>query len=110
MPLEVKTLSRLPKNLKSQSSSVWIPRILWALEYAKINHIGTISAARISRILINEGGMDVPDTNVARAFREFKGKSHIEIYFTRIGKCYSITSEGSRYILSLIKSEYDGCE
>lgn len=100
-------LPRLPRNLKL-NSSVWVPRILWALEYAAVNRRGSITAAQIAQILTEEGDVDVPNTNVARAFREFKPE--IEVYFTRHGKRYSITKEGSAVIRSCILSEYSDDE
>lgn len=102
--VQIKPLPRLPRNLKFHDS-VWVPRILWVLEYAAINHRGPITAAKIAEILTEEGDVDVPNTNVARAFRDFRGKSDIEKYFTRSGKKYSITKEGSAVIRSLIQSE-----
>jgi hypothetical protein len=99
-------LPRLPRNLKLHSS-VWVPRILWALEYAATNHLGPLTAAQIAKILTEEGDMDVPNTNVARAFRDFRKNSDIEIYFVRNGKRYSITSEGSAIIQSIIQLEYN---
>ncbi|MBW4466108.1 MAG: hypothetical protein KME07_11820 [Pegethrix bostrychoides GSE-TBD4-15B] len=103
--LQPELLPRLPRNLKLHSS-VWIPRILWALEYAAINRKGPLTAAKIAKILTEEGDMDVPDTNVARAFRDFRGKPDIEVYFARHGKRYSITKEGSAIIRSCIQTEY----
>ncbi|HEY9625680.1 MAG TPA: hypothetical protein V6C84_00120 [Coleofasciculaceae cyanobacterium] len=99
-------LPRLPRDLKL-NSSVWVPRILWALEYAAINRCGSLTAAQIAKILTEEGDMDIPNTNVARAFREFSGDPGIEICFTRHGKRYSITNEGSAIIRSCIQSEYN---
>lgn len=102
---QTKLLRRLPRNLEFHGS-VWVPRILWALEYAAINRRGPITAAKIAEILTEEGDVDVPNTNVARAFRNFRGKPDIEVYFIRSGKKYSITKEGSAVIRSLIQSEY----
>jgi hypothetical protein len=102
IPTQVKALPRLPRNL-IYDNTVWIPRILWALEYAAINKRGPLTAAQIAKILSEEGDMDIPNTNVARAFREFK--PDIAVYFNRQGKRYSITHEGSTIIRSLIQSE-----
>lgn len=103
--IEQVPLPRLPRNLKL-NSTVWVPRILWALEYAAINHWGPVTAAQIARILTEEGDVDVQNTNVARAFREFSGNREVEVYFTCKGKRYSITKEGSHVIRSCIQSEH----
>ncbi|MCY7274940.1 MAG: hypothetical protein LH702_14710 [Phormidesmis sp. CAN_BIN44] len=100
-----KLLPRLPQNLKLHLS-VWVARILWALEYARVNRSGSLTAAQIAKILTDEGDKDIPAPNVARAFRDFKGKPDIEVYFTRNGKRYSITPEGSAFIQSFIHSEH----
>ena len=101
--IQSEPLPRLPRNLKLHSS-VWVSRILWALEYAAVNQRGLLTAAQIAQILTEEGDVDVPNTNVARAFREFN--PDIEVYFIRHGKRYSITKEGSAVIRSCITSEY----
>jgi hypothetical protein len=92
IPTQVKALPRLPRTL-TYHDTVWVPRILWALEYAAINKRYPLTAAQIAKILSEEGDMDIPNTNVARAFRDFK--PDIAIYFSRQGKRYSITHEGS---------------
>jgi GTPase SAR1 family protein len=102
---ENKLLPRLPQNL-TLHGSVWVPRILWALEYAKVNKLGQVTAAQIATILTREGDRDLPNTNAARAFREFTKKPEIEVYFSRSGKRYSITCEGTAVIMSLIEAEY----
>jgi hypothetical protein len=48
--------------------SVWIARILWALEWARRHDPTPKSAADIARIL-SANGVRVPPTNTARAFR-----------------------------------------
>lgn len=48
--------------------SVWLPRLLWALESGRRNGAGPMSAADISRVLC-DNGVEVPPTNTARAFR-----------------------------------------
>lgn len=52
--------------------SVWVPRVLWALEWIRLHESGApANAARLSKVLTEHGGTRVPGTNVARAFREF---------------------------------------
>lgn len=48
--------------------SVWLPRILWALEWGRRSGSDPMSAADIARVL-SANGVVVPPTNTARAFR-----------------------------------------
>ncbi len=57
---------------EAMDGSVWVPRILWALEYAKLRQLGPLSASDISRVLTEHSGLSVPSPNVARAFRDRK--------------------------------------
>ena len=98
-------LPRLSRSLKLHSG-VWVPRILWALEYARINGLGSLTAAQIAKLLTDEGDIDVPNTNVARAFRDFRENPEIKVYFTRHGKRYSITKQGTDTIRSCIQLEH----
>lgn len=98
-------LPRLSRSLRLHSG-VWVPRILWALEYARINRRGSLTAAQIAKLLTDEGDIDVPNTNVARAFREFRENPEIMVYFARHGKRYSITKEGTATIKSCIQLEH----
>jgi len=102
---QAEILPRLSRNQKLKGS-VWVPRILWALEYARINRLGSITAARIANILTEKADIDVPKTNAARAFRDFAKNQDIMVYFNRYGKRYSITNEGSAIIRSIIQLEH----
>lgn len=51
-----------------ERGSVWLPRILWALEWGARHESGPMSAADIARVLC-ANGVQVPPTNTARAFR-----------------------------------------
>jgi hypothetical protein len=57
---------------EAMDGSVWVPRILWALEFAKLRQLGPQSASDISRVLGEHSGLSVPSPNVARAFRDRK--------------------------------------
>jgi hypothetical protein len=77
---------------ETMDGSVWVPRILWALEYARRNALGPQSASDISRVL-GQNGVTVPSTNVARAFRDRKQDS---AYWTEHdGQRYEISDAGS---------------
>jgi hypothetical protein len=82
----------------AHDGTVWIPRILWALEMARRNSWGALTAADISRILKNHGNIDVPNTNVARAFRD---QGHSELWCA-LGKRYQITDAGTLVIRGLV--------
>lgn len=83
-------LPGLRGSLRLQGS-VWLPRILWALEYARRSNATPRSAADIARIL-QENGVDVPATNTARAFRTAQDDPRIT------GLCEEPTSQ--RYVIS----------
>ena len=53
---------------------VWVPRILWALEWARRSSSGALTAAEIARVLRDHCQLLVPKENVARAFRDFRRK------------------------------------
>lgn len=66
-----RTLGFPPISASSKhDGSVWLPRILWALEFARRHLPGPKSAAELARILTNEAGFKVQETNMARAFRD----------------------------------------
>jgi hypothetical protein len=98
VPDEVQSgLPKISPDLE-HDGTVWIPRILWALEIARLNRWGPQSAADISRILRTHGNIDVPNTNVARAFRDI----HRPQLWQAFGKRYEITEAGSLVIRGII--------
>lgn len=101
-----KALPRLPASLVL-AGTVWLPRVLWALEFARVNSMGGLTAAQIARVLSEHGDIDVPGTNVARAFRDFGKSDEIRVFFQRQGKRYAISSEGTRTISSLIQGAHE---
>src|SRR5690606_5493636 len=48
------SLPRIPRSLE-YGGTVWVPRILWALEFARRSQLGPLTAADIARILSSEG-------------------------------------------------------
>jgi hypothetical protein len=98
-------LPRLPGSL-TLAGTVWLPRILWALEFARMNNMGELTAAQIAQVLCKYGDIDVPDTNVARAFRDFAKRDDVHVFYHRRGKRYTISSEGTRVISSIIRGEH----
>ena len=78
----------------AMNGSVWLPRILWALEFARRHDLGPQSASDISRLLVEKAGLKVPSTNVARAFRDHKAPGQAA-YWTAIGdQRYEISGAG----------------
>jgi hypothetical protein len=73
--------------------SVWIPRILWALMHAERTQSGPLTAADIDRRLTEHAAINVHAPNVARAFRELKGK--YELWVCK-GRRYTLTDPGRR--------------
>ena len=85
------------------AGSVWIPRILWALEFARLRGDGGVTAAEISRLLTEYGEIDVPGTNVSRAFRDFKTRSDASTdgLWEKRGHRVSITPAGSALLKAI---------
>lgn len=98
----VEELPRIPRNLR-YGGTVWIPRILWALEYGRCNGGGALSASDLARSLVTHGDIDVPATNVARALRDLKRSSEAEGLWIGRKKRYEITPTGTALIRSLIE-------
>lgn len=94
-------LPTIRRDLK-HANTVWLPRILWALEWANQSNSGGRTAAEIATILTQHGGMQVPNTNVARAFRDLKGRDAIKGLWIHLGQRYEITDAGVRLLQALL--------
>jgi hypothetical protein len=72
LPIATRRELGFPPISKSTTSGggVYLPRILWALEYARRNGGRAKTAAELARILTEHGGFLVQETNMARAFRD----------------------------------------
>lgn len=82
--------------------SVWKPRILWALEWARRHDPGPKSAADIAKILTDHG-VAVPGTNTARAFRtEQDDPRATGLVEQTDGQCYTITEKGRYELFELL--------
>lgn len=90
---------------RSYHGTTWIPRILWALEWAKRNNLGPQTPADLARLLRVHGEIDVPHNNVARAFRELKGKDFIAGLWRGISKRYVIEEGGTILLQSLLDED-----
>lgn len=90
---------------RAYHGTTWIPRILWALEWAKRNNLGPQTPADLARLLRDHGEIDVPHNNVARAFRELKAKDFIAGLWRGIAKRYVIEDGGSILLQSLLDED-----
>lgn len=84
----------------AHQGTVWIPRILWALHEAD-GHGGK-SAAELARILATEAKLKVAPNNVARAFRDLKGKPYAKGLWTVRDKKYTITKAGQALLTKIL--------
>lgn len=90
--------------------TVWIPRILWALEYARRNDLGAHSASDIARTLRRHGELDVPPNNVARAFRDLKGEEAVAGLWRVTAKRYEIEEPGSKLLQAMLDEDEHALE
>jgi len=86
--IEVSPVLPLLSREARHGSTVWIPRILWALEWARLGGAGRLTAAQIARVLTDHADLDVPGENVARAFRELKKKPESHDWWRCSGRLY----------------------
>lgn len=88
--------------------TVYVPRILWALEWARLDQRGAISAAQIAHILHENADLAVFPNNIARAFRDFKGKekfSELTGLWTSERKRYQITPAGTKTLRAILNEK-----
>lgn len=84
--------------------TVWIPRILWALEWARREGQPALSAADVARVL-TEHGIAVSRHNVARAFRDYRDDGDVARLWGVAGRGYAITDAGTRMLEALLVDE-----
>jgi hypothetical protein len=94
-------LPTIPRD-SAHSGTVWVPRLLWGLEWARRNLQKGVTPADLSRILKQYGEIDVPDTNVARAFRELRRNREVNAFWKCRGKRYEITDVGIAILNGLL--------
>jgi hypothetical protein len=87
-------LRPLPMDFEHLESK-WLPRLLWALEFARRSGLPPQSAADLCRILNEHGEQRVFSNNVSRAFRDYKKQEVHQHYWRKVGKCYVITRPGT---------------
>lgn len=85
--------------------TVWLPRILWALEWARRQGRPPLSAADIARVLTEHGGLDVGRHNVARAFRDCRNDTDAGQLWVSAGRGYEITDAGTRTLAALLAED-----
>ncbi len=103
----VHALRKLGRDEKYRDTA-WVPRLLWALEWARLTRFDgeskPLTAAELSRILRDQCGMDVPRTNVARAFRNFEKDERAIGLWVTTEEGFAITEAGSAALASVLGS------
>ncbi len=94
------TLAPLSPDTKYENT-VWIPRILWALEYARINQNEPVTAAGLAHILREQCQLDVRPNNMARAFRQLSEKQIADGLWDANEKAYRISPKGREVLAGL---------
>jgi hypothetical protein len=98
---------RLPllRRDRTVRGTVWIPRILWALEWGRRNGRPRLSAADIARVLTEHGGLDVSGHNVARAFRDYGKDANAARLWVSAGRGHRIGDAGARTLEVLLAED-----
>ena len=78
----------------AHAGTVWIPRVLWALEWAGREKLGPQTAAELARILNDQAKLKAAPNNVARAFRDLKGDPRARGLWAHESQRYTITPDG----------------
>ncbi|MEM6532265.1 MAG: DUF262 domain-containing protein [Myxococcota bacterium] len=85
------------------AGTVWIPRILWALEWSLRNGDGPQSASDIARTLHDHAFLAVANTNIARAFRHHRRDSECQRMWREVEPLrYEILSHGREVLLAAL--------
>jgi hypothetical protein len=85
-------------------NTVWLPRILWALEYARQTSLPPVNASEIARVLEDFGGLKVPGTNIARAFRDQSEDPEPALWDEVRDQRYVINKLGQRALREVLES------
>jgi hypothetical protein len=96
-------LPPLPANATIRGSR-WLARLLWSLEWARRTERGALRATDLGRLLRENAGLNVPDTNVARAFRELRTSPEADGLWNHESQRFVITPAGSLLITELLGS------
>lgn len=94
-------LPLLPRE-RTLRETVWIPRILWALEWGRRQGQPPSSAADVARVLTEHGGLVVSGHNAARAFRDLGKDGSGARLWVSAGGGYEITKAGTRALEALL--------
>ena len=78
----------------AHAGTVWIPRVLWALEWAGREKLGPQTAAELARILNDQAKLKAAPNNVARAFRDLNGDPRARGLWSVDAQRYAITPDG----------------
>ncbi|MEO1483738.1 MAG: hypothetical protein AAFU77_16640 [Myxococcota bacterium] len=97
--------TRLPELTPevTYSGTVWIPRILWALEWALRHGEGPQSASDIARTLHDHAFLAVANTNIARAFRHHRRDVECQRMWREVEPLrYEILSHGREVLMATL--------
>jgi hypothetical protein len=77
-----------------------LPRLLWALEWARRKGRGALRAADLARIVSEHAGVAFAEPNAGRAFRRFKSHDPASRYWREEpAEHYAITQSGSQALM-----------
>ncbi len=89
----------------THAGTVWIPRILWALEWALRHRLGPQSASDIARLLHDHAFLAVANTNIARAFRHHRKDAECQKMWRETEPLrYEILSQGREVLGAVLRS------
>jgi len=94
-----------PLESHHRFEGVWLPRLLWAMEYARRNDLEPVAAADIARIVTEQTGTLVQGTNTARAFRNHPEWE--EFWEASDGQRYAINDTGRQLLRDILDPEVD---
>ncbi len=94
-------VAKLPLGAKI-FGTVDLPRILWALEFARLRGLGAQSPADLARLFTESGGHLVQPNNVARAFRTWNARPEAYVWWSCSRKRYTITAAGTARLHSFL--------
>ena len=104
-PRPVPELLRPPASDVAHLGTVWIPRILWALEVTHRQSNKAVNASQIARVLTETAQQPVAAPNVARAFRSLRSKTAAQHLWLEPNKgFYQISGAGQALLTDLLAS------
>ncbi|WP_224240833.1 ATP-binding protein [Hyalangium gracile] len=100
-PSERSALPRLGAGIDYKGSQ-YIPRILWALEWAHLHKAGRLSAVGIAKVLKTHCDLDETPSGVSKALSLLKGDSRAVDFWAMLGRSYEITAAGRKVLHGIL--------